>query len=268
MEFIHVLVNNQNYLLNGENIKEVLKYPTIKPLVDTPKYIEGIISHKDKIIPIITIRKLLGFASFKEQQVKLFKKVEKQHINWVSDFENTLQNNTTFHKTLDPHKCELGMWIDEMIRCMRCGHEGFTDIIKNEVMPHHNALHHDGAKILENLSPELRASQLEIIEKHKSNTIRGLSILEQEIDRLSSVVEQLVIYDIDGIDVGFIVDGVAQLHSLEEKTFNLGNEPLSKSNQFVQFIDHYEIKDELLFSMKFTRAVTELVEQWREKEIA
>ncbi len=268
MEFIHIITNKQNYLLSTDKIKEVLKYPNIKPLAESSELIEGIISHKNKIIPIITIRKLLGFESFKEEQIKLFKKAENDHIIWVKEFESALKEKKPFTKSLDPHKCNLGIWIDEMMGCMRCNHDGFTDIIKSEIIPHHNALHYDGKKNLEKDQKDLTQKELSMIREHEANTINGLKKLGQEIHRLSAVVEQLIIYDIDGVDVGFIVDSVAGLHQLDEKNYNLGSDPLSKSNEYIHFLDHYESKEDLMFSMKFTREVDTLVEQWREKEIA
>ncbi len=268
MEFIHIIVNDQNYLVSSEKIKEILKYPTIKPLAESSEFIKGIISHKDKIIPIIEVRKLLGFESFESEQIKLLQKVAAQHISWMEDFEISLRESRPFKKALDPHKCELGIWIDESLQCMRCNHDGFIDIIKNSVVPYHNALHNEGKAILENLQTASIETALETIKEHGFNTIQGLKTLELEIHRLSSSFEQLIVYDIDGIDVGFIVDGVAGLHQLDEKNYNLGTEALSKSNQFIQFIDHYEENKALLFSMKFTRDVIELVQPWREKVIA
>ncbi len=268
MEFIHININSQNYLLSSEKIKEILKYPTIKPLAESSEFIKGIMSHKNKIIPLIEIRKLLGFESFESEQIKLLQKVEAQHVSWMKDFETSLRENKPFKKALDPHKCELGKWIDESLQCMRCNHDGFIDIIKNSVVPFHNALHNEGKEFLSEQNLGTLETKIETIKEHGANTIKGLKNLEEQIHRLSSSFEQLIIYDIDGIDVGFIVDGVAGLHQLDEKNYNLGTEPLSKSNKFIQFLDHYESDKELMFSMKFTREVDTLVESWREKEIA
>jgi len=268
MEFIHIIVNSQNYLINSEIIKEILKYPNIKPLAESSEYIKGIISHKDKIIPILEIRKLLGFDSYEREQIMLLHKLKDQHMSWMAEFENSLKNNKPFTKALDPHKCELGMWIDETLRCMRCNHEGYTDIIKNSVVPYHNTLHKEGKAFLENREQKLIETQIESIKLHGAKTIDGLKKLEDEIDRLCKSFEQLIICDIDGIDVGFIVDSIAGLHQLDEKNYNLGTEPLSRSSKFIHFIDHYESEDELMFSMKFTNALTAIVETWREKEAA
>jgi chemotaxis signal transduction protein len=268
MEFIHIIVNSQNYLINSERIKEILKYPNIKPLAESSEYIKGIISHKDKIIPILEVRKLLGFDSFEAEQIKLLNNLKKYHISWIDEYESSLKEDKPFTKALDPHKCELGMWIDETLRCMRCNHEGYTDIIKNSVVPYHNALHNDGKEFLDNPDQKSIEKQIESIKEHGTKTIEGLKKLEDEIDRLCKSFEQLIICDIDGIDVGFIVDSVAGLHQLDEKNFNLGTEPLSRSSKFIHFIDHYESEDELMFSMKFTNALTTIVETWREKEIA
>jgi chemotaxis signal transduction protein len=268
MEFIHIIINNQNYLLSSDKIKEILKYPTIKTLAESSDYIKGIMSHKDKIIPVIEVRKLLGFESFVQEQIKLLQKVEKQHISWITEYENALKENKPFEKTLNPHKCELGKWIDESLRCMRCNHDGFVDIIKNSVIPYHNALHNDGKDFLKKMSIDLIDTQIKTVKAHSANTIKGLHILEKEVHRLSSSYEQLIICDIEGVDVGFIVDSVAGLHQLDEKNYNFGTNPLSKSNEFIHFLDHYDSDEALMFSMKFTRNVTTLVEQWKEKEIA
>lgn len=268
MEFIHIVVNNQNYLLNSERIKEILKYPTIKTLAESSEYIKGIMSHKDKIIPVVEVRKLLGFESFVNEQIKLLQKVEGQHTSWMDDFESALRDNKPFKKALDPHKCELGIWIDERLRCMRCNHDGYIDIIKNSVIPYHNALHYDGEIFLNETNQEGIDTRITTTREHGANTIKGLKKLENEMHRLSSSFEQLIICDIDGVDVGFIVDSVAGLHQLDEKNYNLGSEPLSKSNEFIHFLDHYESDEALMFSMKFTRNVSTLVEKWREKEIA
>jgi len=268
MEFIHIIVNSQNYLINSEIIKEILKYPNIKPLAESSEYIKGIISHKDKIIPILEVRKLLGFESFETEQINLLNNLKKYHLSWIDEYESALKDGKTFTKALDPHKCELGMWIDETIRCMRCNHEGYTDIIKNFVAPYHNALHNDGKTFLAKNDQDAIEEQLKTIKYMGNKTIEGLQKLEDEIDRLCRSFEQLIICDIDGIDVGFIVDSVAGLHQLDEKNYNLGTEPLSRSSEFIHFLDHYESKDELMFSMKFTNALTNIVETWREKEIA
>jgi len=268
MEFIHIIINHQNYLLNSERIKEILKYPTIKTVAESSEHIKGIMSHKDKIIPVIGIRQLLGFESFENEQVKILQKVENQHISWMKDFEVSLKENRPFKKALDPHKCDLGKWIDESLRCMRCNHDGFVDIVKNAVVPNHNALHNDGKKFLAQQNMDAYDKQVETINRHGAHTIKGLHTLKEEIHRLSSSFEQLIIYDIDGVDVGFIVDSVAGLHQFDEKNYNLGSEPLSKSNEFIHFIDHYEQEKDLMFSMKFTREVSALVAQWREKELA
>ncbi len=263
MEFIHIIINRQNYLLNSEKIKEILKYPTIKSLAESSKYIEGIISHKEKIIPIITIRKLLGFQSFSQEQIKFIQKMINEHKDWIQEFESSIKENRVFTKIVDPHICELGIWIDEMIKCMRCNHYGYTDIIKNSLLAPHNALHFEAKEFLEK-----NINNIQSIKEHGKKTIEALEVLQKNIHLLSSSFEQLIICDIDGIDVGFIVDSVAGLHHLDEKNYNLGHQPLSKSNKFIQFIDHYEEQNELLFSIKFTQDIAVIVEQYREKEFA
>ena len=103
MDFLEIKVNNQVYLVDSGTIKELIHYTQPEFLAGSSEYIDGIISHKDKIVPIISLRKLLGFSSYKDTQVKFLHDVEKQHVEWVKEFENTLTTGTPFTKTLDPH---------------------------------------------------------------------------------------------------------------------------------------------------------------------
>ena len=251
MEFLQVEVNQQNYLINTDSVIELLQYREPTPRATSSDYIKGIINYKDKILPIVNIRRLLGFQSYKDAQIALIHKVEQQHIAWVKEFENSLITGDKFTKALDPHKCELGKWIDKTVACLRCNNNGFVDILSKEVIDQHAALHDNGRIFLQRDEGD-KKEKVKVIKKNAEDTIKGLHILESKIDKLTSVFEQIVIMNVDGIEFGLVVDRIDKTHELQEKNFLTSTNNISRESKYIQFINHYDIKGKLMFSMKFT----------------
>ena len=258
MKFLQIEVNRQNYLINTDNVSELLHYQEPMPTAYHSKYVEGIISHKGKVIPILSIRKLLDFSSFEEEQLAFIKRVEGQHVAWVEEFEHCLESGEQFTKALDPHKCELGEWIDKTVACLRCNNHGFVDLLADEVIECHDALHNHGNEFLGDKTGN-KEMQIKEIHKNANNTIKGLHTLEASIEKLTSAFEQIVLMTIDGQDIGIVVDRIDKTHDLEDKEFFTSTKNMSQKSKYIQFIDYYDIEGTLMFSMKFTPAFSTLI---------
>ena len=265
MDFLEIKVNNQIYLVDSATIKELIHYTQPEFLAGSSKYIEGIISHKNKIIPIISLRKILGFTSYKDTQVEFLHDVEEQHKEWVEEFENTLLTGTPFTKTLDPHKCALGVWIDETIKCLKCNNHGYIDILKKEVIEQHKALHINGEACLHNTELSIEEKMAKI-DGNADETISGLGLLRDNIDKLTSAFEQMIIFEINGVEVGIIVDNIEKNHHLEEKNFYTSTENLSPDSPYVQFIEHYKLNNKIMFTIKFTDEFSKLIQEFKIKD--
>jgi len=257
MKFLQIEVNKQSYLLDTDLVTELLHFVKPQSTSYHDEKIDGVIKHKNKIIPIVSIRKLLDFISFKDEQVSFIDKVEKQHIAWVKEFEHSFKTGETFTKALDPHKCELGKWIDKTKACLHCNTHGFVDLLSQEVVDYHDALHQNGAKFLEEKDEDCQ-SQIDSIKSIAQKTIEGLHVVSQNIEKLTSAFEQVVLVNIDGKDIGIVVDRIDKTHDLDEKEFFTSRKNLSSTSKYIQFINHYEIDGSLMFSINFTKEFKEL----------
>jgi len=258
MKFLQIEVNKQSYLLDTDSVIELLHF--VKP--HSTSYhndkIDGVINHKEKIIPVVSIRNLLDFTSFKDEQVAFIKKVEDQHRSWVTEFEHSLKTGESFTKALDPHKCELGKWIDKTIACLHCNTNGFVDLLIEEIVEHHDALHQRGAKFLQESDGDLE-KKIELINATATKTINGLEVVADNIEKLTSSFEQIVLLNIDGIDVAIVVDRIDKTHDLDEKEFFTSTKNLSKDSKYIQFINYYDIEGTLMFSMNFTKEFKDML---------
>ena len=262
MDFLEIAVNNQKYLVDSGDIKELIAYKKPDILPGSSKYIEGIISHKNNIIPVISIRNLLGFVSYESTQLQLLKDAEGQHETWVKDFEHSLITGKKFNKALDPNKCQLGQWINSTIECMKCNNHGFVDLLKKNLFEQHNALHIDGNCYLNNNSELSTDDKISTIKNHALKTINGLHILSDNIEKLTYSFEQMLVMNIKGIEVAIVIDNIEKNRTLEEKRFHTSKENLSKSSEYIQFIDHYKLDTKIMFSIKFTDKFLLLIERF------
>ena len=258
MKFLQIEVNRQNYLIDTDCVNELIQYQKPMPTAYHSEYVDGIISHKGKVVPIISVRKLLDFTSFKEEQLSFITKVEEQHLEWVKEFESCLDTGERFTKALEPNACELGQWIDRTLSCLRCNNQGFVDILSSQLIAHHSALHNNGKTFLQEKEGN-KSEQKAQINENAEHTIEGLHTLKGNIEKLTSSFEQIVLVTIEGKDIGIVVDRIDKTHDLEEKEFYSGRKNLSQESKYIQFIDYYDIEGTLMFSMKFTPSFATLV---------
>jgi chemotaxis signal transduction protein len=220
MQVLLIKMANDRYALNIEYIEEIIQKET---LTDTPKknqYSDGIVHYRGNVLPIYNLRRVLGYTGYEKEQLSIIQSVEKQHIEWVEAFQKSLENEIPFTKTLDPNKCDLGKWINKMTSCLKCNNKGFVNLIKQHLDKAHQNLHLRGAEILaiKDKEEKLELFQTEIKE-YLLQALRGLNILESNVDLLVNAYERMVIYKKDGYLIGFTIDDAERMIEIEEEDF-------------------------------------------------
>lgn len=60
-QFIGLIINNNEFLLDVPHIHEIIMLPKITFVPNSPQFIEGVVNLRGNIIPVINLRKLLSF---------------------------------------------------------------------------------------------------------------------------------------------------------------------------------------------------------------
>ncbi len=116
-ELKYLVINVANEQLGFElsTIREIIRLPDVTIIPDSPDYLRGMIKLRDLVIPLIDIRKKMGFQSIEEENnkfISMLKERENDHIQWVNELINSVTNRTEFKLTTDPHACKFGKWYD------------------------------------------------------------------------------------------------------------------------------------------------------------
>lgn len=62
IQLVSFMLDNEEYGVEVLKVREIIRMPTITKLPNTPLHVEGIINLRDKIIPIISLRRCFGLA--------------------------------------------------------------------------------------------------------------------------------------------------------------------------------------------------------------
>lgn len=226
-------IEGETYALSTEIIEQIVPKQNPTRVKDARKHIEGIFSWRDSVLKIISLRKLLGFDTYKEKQLKVIHKVKLQHEEWLSEFKECLGTEKTFTKTLDPTQCDLGKWIDQTLHCLKCNDHGFNTLVKEILVEPHTNLHLRGKEFLQRSSCEADCDCFPEIERYKNEVFKALSELESKIELLSNAYERVVVCKLGATVIGITVDEVHQLVNIENTSLTPRPKDLEVDNKLI-----------------------------------
>ena len=103
------------YAMSCEFVLSLGQLQKVTALPLAPDVIRGVMDFRGKSIELIDTRKLLNLKSSEEEIndfCEMMNARYNDHLNWITNLENSVLNNTKFTLTTDPHKCAFGKWYD------------------------------------------------------------------------------------------------------------------------------------------------------------
>jgi len=118
--YVVVEINNNNYGMPTASTVELMSsdMTQVTRVPQSPDFISGVINHRGTIIPVIDMRSLLGFDPRSEEANKLsvtFQELKDDHVNWLAALQDSVYQNTEFHKATDPTQCSFGKWYQTIL---------------------------------------------------------------------------------------------------------------------------------------------------------
>lgn len=198
VELVMFLISGEQYALDVRNVKEILRYAELLNVPNSPSYVEGVISVRNRLLPVINVAKLLGTGHYVV--------VESTRIIVV-----------------DAGDISYGMIVDKVSEVARVPRNLFYQphIIRNADMQfiREFAQVNDGKQVVMALDPyklvpcnDLNAIRLE-------NQAGGESgnIFNKEMSRnLNLDQEQIVAFKINNEEYGIKIDFVCEVNNIDE----------------------------------------------------
>ncbi len=253
-------LNDNLYTVNSKIITSIVMVPErITKVPNVPDYMLGLIHLRGSVIPLLDLRILFNTKSIKEEYEEFIKMIDdrkQDHIHWVEEFENSLNNNEKFKLNTNPHECAFGKWYDNFTTDI----EAVNFHLKKIDEPHKEI--HAAVEKANNCSKQCDSCDREkclktVLEETKEKNMPYLLNLLDELKEIFKMhyKEMVVVLENDNSNIGIIVDEVLSVENIipfeatEEITkmcrdkFVSGVAKSEKSNELLLILDDEKIMD-------------------------
>lgn len=218
-KYLLMSISKNNYALELQNIKEIIVTPPVIKIPNQPIHQKGIISLRDKIIPLFDMRTILGYIS-NEDELKNFldmlRQREKDHIEWLDELHMSIVEKREFRKTTDPHACAFGKWYDNFkTNNIRLG------LFLRAFDEPHKSIHKSAIDIQRILKEEGYDAALNYYKKIKETELsKMIKLFHQLYEKIEETMKSYsIIINHDNTTKGFIVDEVEKISIINEDVY-------------------------------------------------
>jgi chemotaxis signal transduction protein len=211
--WIVFVIDKQHYAIPTHFVREMTLIARPVPIPKAPEYIRGMIDLRGTVMPVIDMRTWLGLKSGRDEIQKLIQEMhqrEKDHRDWLSDLDASIEEKRPFTKATDPHKCAFGKWYDQyksdnvfirgLLREFDRPHKAIHSIAV-QVLEANEAGRHDAAKrIIDSTRETELRTMIELFEKFcqaLDESLREVSIVVEYND----IISALVVDNVEGVEL-------------------------------------------------------------------
>ncbi len=104
-------IDKNHFAMDLDKIKRIVQAETTTPIAGNAPEIEGVFRFEEKVLKVLSFRKMIGLPPYEKQIDQLFPSLKEGHIEWVEALIDTVDNDVAFTKAISPYECALGKWI-------------------------------------------------------------------------------------------------------------------------------------------------------------
>jgi chemotaxis signal transduction protein len=207
-------VSNNYYALNIENIQRIVQSIELTDIPNIHSNIDGMMSYEDSVIKILNFRKLIGIKGYDEELKIMFENLKVVHKTWIDELSNSIEHNSNFTKTTDPHQCDLGIWLDSFN-----SYDDEVSKILKELDTAHRDLHTKGSDVI-TLSKVDREKALKMLKSDIYDTynitISKIDLFIAKLDVVANSLQKLLIYEKKSKLFAIKVDSIKDIVHINE----------------------------------------------------
>ena len=146
-QWLVIQVDSRSFGLRVASVREIAsgKDQQICTVPGVDARVVGVTSLRGAVISVLDLRTMLGLRSMAEETDSVIDTLEARqhdHVRWLSELENCVNERRPFTLATDPHACAFGRWYDAL-RADKNALERFTngDIALDEVIERFDGPH-------------------------------------------------------------------------------------------------------------------------------
>lgn len=220
MPWVVVQVKGQQFALPSCDLRQLVVVDRITPVAKTPPHIRGVVSLRGQVIPVVDLRKRLGFPSAPEEAnafCELMAQREQDHRKWLLELEASVKERRPFTLTTDPHQCAFGRWYDTYV----ADNVWVAAVLRKFAQPHQR-IHQLGVEVERLKGAGRHDEALQLIERSRESGLNLMLALFAELKVLTHEAsrETLAVLSLGGqltaatVDAALSVEKFSSLEAL------------------------------------------------------
>lgn len=254
VQYLVFETSSNKIAINLQHVLEVIRIPKWTPYPNSNDHIKGIFNLRNKIIPLIDFRKLLGYKSFDEENndlIGMLKHREQDHINWLNELEKSVIEDRDFTLTTDPKKCKFGQWYYSFK-----AENSSIDLFLKEFEEPHNSIHNIAVKAKDLVSQKRKNDAIKLVNDSKNKELKKMIGLFHDLYTIigNSNKEFVVIIQTDNGIKSFTVDKIDQIIKVADNEISLlesaelkgtAKEVIKRDNDIILKLDIMALLDQV-----------------------
>lgn len=214
-------LNKHIFALNSFYIDTIMTIPDeITEIPNSSQYLYGIIHSRGEVIPLLDLRKMLGYSSRRieyQDFVRMIDQRKEDHLYWVKELDSSVREGSEFTLSTDAHSCAFGKWYD----AYQTDELSIMHHMRKIKEPHERL--HQVAQEVENCKQNCDSCQRseclkDAMHRLESEYVPEILRLLDECKEIftGSFRELVVVLDHSEGKMGIVVDDVLSVEELEE----------------------------------------------------
>lgn len=207
-QLVTFYLSGEEFGLNIQVVREIIRVPELVKTPNAPEYVMGLISLRDKLLPLVDLRLLFGQTQRSDEQDKIIKDLlnqKEEHSLWMnavreqfSDFESDEQ------KQFDIPDYKIKIWLDQF--------QSDYELLQVEI----GKLQQIASEIMVATQDCMKKPFAEAKEYVKTGFSAISNRMEELFDEAIKIIrendeQRVVVTEVNGMEVGLMVDRVREV---------------------------------------------------------
>jgi len=217
-QLVSFQVGPEEYGLDINAVQEILRVSEITEVPNVPDYVKGLFTIRNKLMPVVDLRTLLGMENIAEQYINTLKTIITGTANWGKELHNSVASGNSFNGETNPALSEFGLWVDEFNTASQEIQNKFKEIRDPHIMVLHGA--EPLLKLAKTSKDEALVEFTEKIEPLIDTILTQLESLQNVIRENIHEDQRILVVDDGSLTVGYLVDHVNEVIRVPKSIIN------------------------------------------------
>lgn len=215
-------IGAEKFAFSIKNIKEIITKPKINKAPNLPDYYLGMTKLRNDILPIISLRKRLGYPLLEQENedlIAMLQKREQEHINWLNELDSAINENREFRLQRDPTKCNFGRWYYSFQT------DSFAVLAQLKKFDEpHKKIHNIADMALEALKEKGQSEALKIVNRAKEIELKEIIELFEKLYQTIREEQRetaIIFMDKNSKQYGYVVDKIDRIIEINSNQVDL-----------------------------------------------